>query len=164
MSPDRPASLLEAALAAACEFAKRHQVDPVLTPADFGVQRSPSGLTTATYVDSSHAVTVTVDRHGETSCGVAELDWVHLEADHDRGPCDACGECPQCRSAPCECVAGRDAEGNIRLDDGRGLLVVAAKFSRADVRVWRDLCSDGDPHAARYDAALALFDREAAQS
>lgn len=154
---------LQQALATVCEFAKRHGVDPVITPADFGIQRSATGLTTATYLDASHAVTVTVDRHGETRCGVAELDWVHLESDAGRGRCKPCGECPQCVAVPCRCRAGRDAEGNIRLDDGRGLLVAYAEATRSVVQGWRDAAHAGTQFAARYDAALALLDREAAQ-
>ncbi|WP_280411708.1 hypothetical protein [Nocardia asiatica] len=81
---------LQRALAEACEFAKRHGVTSRICPDDFGIQRSDIGLTTATYVDGDHAVTVTVDRYGETRFGVAELFWTHLEADEDRDLCDYC--------------------------------------------------------------------------
>lgn len=163
MLSDQPDSVLRTALAAACEFAARHGADPAITPAAFGIQRSARGVTTASYLDSSYAVTAIVDRHGQASFGVARLEWVHLEADEDRPACGPCGECLACRAAPCECRAGRDADGNIRLDDGRGELVASANQSRADLRLWRGLCPDDDPRAPRYDAALALFAREEAR-
>lgn len=151
---------LRAALSNACAFAVRHGVDPVITPADFGIRRSATGVTNATYVDSSHAVTAFIDRYGETSFGVARLEWVHLESDHDRPACRPCGECVECRAVPCECRAGRDANGNIRMDDGRGALVAHADHARAHVQTWRDHSEAGSRFAVRYDAALALFDRE----
>lgn len=81
---------LENSLEKACEFAIAHGVERPIYPADFGIQRSEPGLTTATFVNSSHAVTVFIDRHGHASFGVAELDWVHAEADEDRDICDYC--------------------------------------------------------------------------
>ncbi|WP_327139379.1 hypothetical protein [Nocardia sp. NBC_01327] len=83
---------LEAALIAACAAALAHGVDASITPADFGIQRSAAGLTTATYVDSSHAVTVVVNSHGQTTFGIADLDWMHwpdLDVDDDEG-CTVC--------------------------------------------------------------------------
>lgn len=81
---------LEKALTAACEFAYQHGVEPALTPLDFGIQRSDSGLTTATYINADHAVSVTLHRHGEIKCAVAELGWLHDEADEERDMCDQC--------------------------------------------------------------------------
>lgn len=86
---------LETALVEACAFALAHGVGEntcSIEPADFGIQRSAIGLTTATYVDANHAVTVMVDRHGRTTIGVAELDWVHwpnpdYDGDED---CEVC--------------------------------------------------------------------------
>jgi hypothetical protein len=82
-------SAIETALAAACEFAIAHGVEGPIHPDDFGIQ-SADGLTNATYVDSGHAVTVFVDRDGHASFGVAELDWLHDDGDHDRDICDYC--------------------------------------------------------------------------
>ncbi|WP_029899548.1 hypothetical protein [Nocardia brasiliensis] len=89
-TPPAEPTPLERALARACEFAIAHDVAEPITPADFGIQRSDTGLTTATYVDADHAVTVTVDRHGEARIAVAELSWIHNEADSDRDCCDFC--------------------------------------------------------------------------
>ncbi|MFI6215660.1 hypothetical protein ACIBCD_27020 [Nocardia brasiliensis] len=89
-TPTTEPTPLDRALARACEFAIAHDVAEPITPADFGIQRSDTGLTTATYVDADHAVTVTVDRHGETRIAVAELNWIHNEADSDRDCCDFC--------------------------------------------------------------------------
>lgn len=86
--PDR--TPLEQALAEACAFAIAHGVDTSITPADFAIQRSEPGLTTATHVNASHAVTATVDRSGAVRIAVAELFWVHDEADEDRDLCDYC--------------------------------------------------------------------------
>ncbi|MFR9767085.1 hypothetical protein [Nocardia sp. SC052] len=98
---------LQRALAEACEFTIRHGVHQPLRPEDFGIQRSAIGLTTATYVDSDHAVTVTVDSHGQARFGVAELFWMHLEADEDRDPCADCGECSNCGATEAECECRR---------------------------------------------------------
>lgn len=155
-------SPLETALTAACEFALRHGVEPPIAPADFGIQRCASGVTNATYVDASHAVTAFVGRYGETSIGVAELTWIHLQADPDRPACGPCGECLACQAVPCECRAARDEAGNIRMNSGRGELVALAQHSRAHVQEWRDHAPPGTRHAALYAAALALLDREAA--
>lgn len=159
---DQPDITLRTALTAACAFATRHGVDPSITPADFGIQHSMTGVSKATYIDSSHAVTVTLDRYGEADHDVARLDWVHRESDPDRPACGPCGECVACRAVPCECRAGRDADGNIRMDDGRGALVALADHSRTHVQTWRDHSQPGTRFLAQYDAALALFDREAA--
>lgn len=162
MPPDHPTPLATA-LIAACEFAKRHGVDPVIAPAAFGIQRSPAGMTAAVYVDPRHAVTATIDRHGEARFGIARLGWVHLEADAGRPPCMPCGECVECRTVPCECWAERDTDGNIRMDSGRGQVVARREHSRAVVQRWRADVPARTQLAALYDAALALFDREAAQ-
>ena len=81
---------LEKALADACAFAIAHGVEQPITPSHFGIQRTEDGLVNATFVDSSHAVTVFVDHHGRASFGVAELYWVHAEVDEDRDICDYC--------------------------------------------------------------------------
>jgi hypothetical protein len=81
---------LQIALTQACEFAIAHGVQPPITPEDFGIQATGDGLTTATYVDGDHAVTVLVDPYGSAKFGVAELDWIHLESDEDREPCECC--------------------------------------------------------------------------
>ena len=81
---------LEMVLDAACAFAIAHGVEHPIRPGDFGIQRSEDGLVNATFVDSSHAVTVFVDHHGRASFGVAELYWVHHESDEDRDVCDYC--------------------------------------------------------------------------
>jgi hypothetical protein len=95
---------LQAALAEACEFARRHGVAERIHPDDFGIQRSDIGMTTATYLDPDHAVLATIDRHGRARFSVAELDWVHLDvADEGRDPCAGCGECVNCGEVECEC-------------------------------------------------------------
>ncbi|WP_109523719.1 MULTISPECIES: hypothetical protein [Nocardia] len=56
--------------------------------------------------------------------------------------------------------AGRDVMGNIRLNDGTGLLVALKRNTRAEVQGWLDR-SVNPNFSAQYAAALALFDREA---
>jgi hypothetical protein len=174
---------LQKALAEACEFAKRHGVTQRIHPDDFGIQRSDIGLTTATYVDGDHAVTATIDRHGETSFGVAELFWTHLEADEDRDPCADCGECVNCGEVECECkspgqpmvdvylpgdappAAYRDDDGNIRFT--RDDMFIADGDTTRDQLADRIARYDGNTtdYAAAmrecYRAALDLIDREA---
>lgn len=58
-------------------------------------------------------------------------------------------------------TAGRDAKGDIRLNEGRGALVANATNTRADVQGWFDRSQPGR-FRDQYAAALALFDREAA--
>lgn len=81
---------LTVALAQACEFAIAHGVEPPIGPDDFGIRRIDDGLTCATYVDADHAVSVTVEPDGETTFAVAELDWIHDQADDERDSCDFC--------------------------------------------------------------------------
>ncbi|WP_327139394.1 hypothetical protein [Nocardia sp. NBC_01327] len=81
---------LEAAIVAACEFAAMHGADTAIRPGQFGIRTDDCGLTTATYVDADHAVIAYIDHHGHVQCGVAEIDWVHLEPDEDREICDYC--------------------------------------------------------------------------
>ncbi|MFI5541996.1 hypothetical protein ACIA5H_37100 [Nocardia sp. NPDC051900] len=95
---------LQAALVEACEFAKRHGVTDSITPADFGIQRSEPGITHATYVSGEHVVSVTIGGGGTISFAVAELFWVHDEADENRDACPDCGECIHCGETQCECV------------------------------------------------------------
>lgn len=106
--PDSATSPLDAALIEACEFAIAHGVEKPIQPADFGLQRSDAGSTIATYVDSSHVITVHIDRHGCAAFGVAELSWVHFP---DPDPDEECWYCAQPLSmrtvylpgdAPCE--------------------------------------------------------------
>ncbi|MEV0031403.1 hypothetical protein [Nocardia sp. NPDC050793] len=103
--PDQTAiqTPLQKALAEACAFALAHGVEGPLRPSDFGIQRSDAGVTNATYVDASHAVTAFVDHHGNVRFAVAELYWVHNESDEDREPCGNCGECANCGEVECEC-------------------------------------------------------------
>lgn len=87
---------LEIALSQACEFAIAHGVEPPITPDDFGIQRSSAGWQHATYVDASHAVSVTIDPHGDVALAIAELWWIHDQADEERDPCDRCeGDAPE---------------------------------------------------------------------
>lgn len=83
---------LEAALAEACAFALRHGVEPPISPADFGIQRSEAGHTCATYVDGDYAVTVDVDAAGAATFGIAELSWFHFPnpENPDDEDCDVC--------------------------------------------------------------------------
>lgn len=90
--PDQPPTPLEAALVQACDFAVAHGVDGPIVPADFGIQRSAAGHTTATYVDSSCVVTVDIDRGGAVTLGVAELSWLHFPDPESDGDED-CGVC-----------------------------------------------------------------------
>jgi len=83
---------LQIALTQACEFAVAHGVEGPITPDDFGIQRSSAGWQHATYVDASHAVSVTIDPDGIATFGVAELNWTHwpdteLHDDEDCGIC-----------------------------------------------------------------------------
>lgn len=92
---------LQIALSQACEFARAHGVETPLTPEDFGIQRSESGWQHATFVDADHAISVTIEVHGEAILRVAELFWIHDEGDDEREPCDWCeGDGPQYRGVP----------------------------------------------------------------
>lgn len=55
--------------------------------------------------------------------------------------------------------AERDRDGNIRLNNGLGLLVATARNSRGDIQGWRNRAAN-PKFIAQYDAALELFDRE----
>ncbi|WP_280371094.1 hypothetical protein [Nocardia wallacei] len=103
-------SPLHQALTDAIAFARAHGVEAPISPSDFGIQRSDIGLTHATYIDSSHVVTVLVDRYGHGSTAVGEVDWLHDTADDGRAPCGACGECPDCGEDPESCVCEPEAE------------------------------------------------------
>ncbi len=50
-----------------------------------------------------------------------------------------------------------DADGHIRMDCGRGVLVANAVHTRADVQEWLDR-SESDRFREQYRAALALLD------
>lgn len=69
-----------------------------------------------------------------------------------------------------ECVgddyycAQRDSAGNIRLNCGRGLLVAEAACTVNDVKEWWARADRGSKWERQYQAALDLFDREAASS
>lgn len=69
-----------------------------------------------------------------------------------------------------ECVgddyycAQRDSAGNIRLNCGRGLLVAEAACTVNDVKEWWVRADRGSKWERQYQAALDLFDREAASS
>ncbi len=89
-TPAAGQAALEQALIQACEFAKAHDADEGIIPADFGIQHSTTGQTTATYIDGDHAVIMTLDSDGTTTLGIAELVWIHDNADGDRLPCDYC--------------------------------------------------------------------------
>ncbi len=79
---------VERALAEACRFARWHGVETPITPRDFGVQRSPAGLTHATFVDASNVVVALIDAHGRATFGLADLDWLHFpDQDNGSGPC-----------------------------------------------------------------------------
>lgn len=60
-------------------------------------------------------------------------------------------------------TAGRDKHGNIRLNQGRGLLVAEAEDTRDEVQGWVDHATPGSKWERQYQAALDLLDREAAQ-
>lgn len=81
---------LQIALAQAVQFARAHGVEPPIGPDDFGLQRSSEGYQHATYVDTNHAVSVTLHPDGDTTFAVAELSWIHDQADAERDPCDWC--------------------------------------------------------------------------
>ena len=172
---------LQVAIGEAVEFARRHGVDSI-DPLAFGIQPSDAGITTATYVDGDHAVTVTVDRHGHTSIGVAELDWIHHEADETRDPCECCGECEGCYETVCECpppappmttvflpgdaprAAFRDSDGDIRRYRD-GLFIAGRDTTREQIET-RLACYDGvdtsyaDTMRELYSAAIELIDHE----
>jgi hypothetical protein len=97
--------------AEAIGFARAHGVDP-FTADDFALQRSEAGMTHATYADGDHLVNVYVDRDGKPTYAVAELAWVHDDADPDRDLCDFCE------------VIGREAIGELDDDEDDGLLRV----------------------------------------
>ncbi len=81
---------LQIALIQAGEFAIAHGVEAPISPDDFGIQRSSAGWQHATYVDSSHAVSVTIEPDGAAILRIAELWWVHDQGDDEREPCDYC--------------------------------------------------------------------------
>lgn len=56
-------------------------------------------------------------------------------------------------------TAARDSIGDIRMNQGRGLLVARKSNTRAEIQAWRNL-SKTPRFLAQYDAALALIDRE----
>lgn len=80
---------LAVALEQACQFARAHGLEGI-TPDDFGLQRSESGWQHATYVDAGHAVSVTIEPHGNAILRIAELWWIHDQADEMRDPCEYC--------------------------------------------------------------------------
>lgn len=57
-------------------------------------------------------------------------------------------------------IAGRDNNGDIRLNGGQGVLVAEAADTREDIQGWLDRC-DNSRYRPQYIAALALLDAEA---
>lgn len=94
---------LQRAIADTIEWARAHALGAQIDPADFAIQRSEPGVTVATHLGAEYAVTVVVDRHGNTRRAIAELDWIHNERDPDRPKCTVCEPCSVCNPWPCEC-------------------------------------------------------------
>ncbi|MGI5222199.1 hypothetical protein [Nocardia sp. CA-290969] len=82
-------SPLETALTEAIAFAQAHGFDEDPAPTDFGIQRSPVGVTLATYVGAGHVIRAIVTRGG-AKFAVGEIEWVHDAADEARELCDYC--------------------------------------------------------------------------
>ncbi|MBV6758395.1 hypothetical protein [Rhodococcus opacus] len=57
-----------------------------------------------------------------------------------------------------EYCAEYDADGNIRLNCGRGVIVALSCDSREQLQAWLNLAKEGGRHHAQYVAALALLD------
>jgi hypothetical protein len=165
---------LDTAIAEVIAFARQHGVDAVsLEPRDFGHQLIGSGYTTVTYVDGDHVIAATIDRYGYSTKCVGRVEWIHNEADEDREPCaEYCGECHACGENPCECPADapdayRDDAGYIcRRSDGTPIVsadLANRSYIESCLALWADCYDD---HAVdmrgRYQAALALLDREEA--
>lgn len=167
-------SPLQRALIDAIALAELHGVEHRIVPEDFGIQRSASGITNATFVDADVAITVLVDRHGRTTIGLAELDWIHFpDPDHaiSDDDCDSCGEAAQ---PPVRTVylpgddprvAYRDDRGDIRRrrDD---LYIAGASDTREQLEQRRARYDGDETHYATamrelYTAAMELLKKEA---
>lgn len=61
-------------------------------------------------------------------------------------------------------TAGRDADGNIRMESGTRTLVAGRNDKRADVESWLERASHGSRYWMQYRAALDLIDREEAEA
>lgn len=174
--PDHTIELtpLQQALVDAIALAELHGLEHRIVPEDFGIQRSPSGITNATFIDSDVAITVLVDRHGRTTIGLAELEWIHFP-DPEREPsaddCDICGEAslPPTRTVylPGDDprVAYRDDRGDIRRrrDD---LYIAGASDTREQLEQRRARYDGNGSHHADamrelYTAAIELLTKEA---
>lgn len=168
---------LDTAIAEVIAFARQHGVDAVsLEPRDFGHQLIGSGYTTVTYVDGDHAIVATIDRYGYSTKCVGRVEWIHNEADETREPCtEHCGECHACGENPCACRASapdayRAGDGWInRRSDGSPIAgpAVTREGIEISLALWQPPGElHNDPRAAdmsaRYRAALALLDQEAA--
>lgn len=90
---------LEDALTEACAFAAAHGVEPIITPDDFGIHRSPGGYTHASYVDSDYVITVDIGLDGAATLGLAELSWVHFP-DPEQDDDESCTTCHPDDGAP----------------------------------------------------------------
>jgi hypothetical protein len=117
---------LHAALAHACQLAKRHGVRTI-TPTEFLIRGTESGRTHALFVDGHHVISVMINPAGLATFAMAEMQW----KEHDawriaaeplaepaaadpalRAP--ARGQCPDCRG-------DYQLRGDGRLRQHRGL-------------------------------------------
>ncbi|TLF96787.1 hypothetical protein FEK35_27230 [Nocardia cyriacigeorgica] len=165
---------LQQALADAIALAELHGFEHRIVPEDFGIQRSASGITNATFIDSDVAITVLVDRHGRTTIGLAALEWIHFP-DPDREPsADDCGICCDSPLSPTRTVylpgddpraAYRDDRGDIRRrrDD---LYIAGPGDTREQLEQRRARYDGNGTHYANamrelYAAAIELLTKEA---
>lgn len=68
---------------------------------------------------------------------------------------------PATKPTPESLTAGRNARGEICLDNGKGALIALAEHSRYQIAEWFETSRPGR-FREQYRAALALLDREAA--
>lgn len=127
----------------------KHLSRVAVNAAEHGIKAPSGSLKPCGYCHSTEATLL----HACTNCGAMTSDpWSH--------PTSAVPAKEETKAEAIEYyTAGRDSEGNIRLDRGRGELVALAKHVRGNVQFWHDL-SDSAVHKRKYRAALDLIDRE----
>lgn len=71
-------------------------------------------------------------------------------------------ETPDLTRPPGYFIAARDRNGNIRLNNGKGLLVAMKDVTRSDVLRWLEMATK-ERFRNQYEAALRLLDQEYAE-
>lgn len=168
---------LDTALGEVIEFARNHGVDTArLTPADFGHQLTEAGLTHVTYVDADHVISAHIDRYGHARPAVGVVEWVHDANDEERDLCDYCevigpevfGLAPAITLPPSAALikAYRGDDGNIQYALDNAFIadgdITREQFEACLARFEGDDRDYAAEMRARYRAALALLDQEAA--